>query len=195
VVGAATLALDPHRAVLLERSDGRTLSRVHVGWARDGRAAITEQGPDGQLAITASHLALLPALVMQILRLHPGIPAPRERRAITTTAAAIDRHLLDVAARGHATGDELGALLTHWSGAWRATGSWQDRPADRSVTAVNAGPLGLWTLDRRDDAGTSTPDSPVRLLPADPSAVIAVLGDVVTGRRSPRPATPATVPG
>lgn len=173
VAGLAKVAIAPHRAVAIERLTEHGIAPLHIGWESNGRATLTEAGRDGEVAITATHLELLPALVLQALRFRPGAVVPGRAPVRVETDDLAD----------------LPVAIGQVRHAWRATGSWQAASADGSATVVDAGERGLWFGEPDPHDGHS-----LILVPAPPDDVVDRLGDIVTGRRSPlAPAAVATL--
>jgi hypothetical protein len=187
----ALVAIAPERAVAIERLAGDSIVPLMVGWHRSGRATLTEHVPsddgDGRLVVTATHVELLPALLMQAIGLQPDQP-PASRPPIETTAGVIDDAIVELAQGGVvaalAAPDDLLAVLDHGELVMRATGSWQGDLADASVTLLMAGHEGVWMIER--DTTTRSRETEVRLRPTDVATAVARLGDVVTGRTAPR---------
>lgn len=59
--------------------------------------------------------------------------------------------------------------------------------ADAGLTVVDAGDLGVWRVKHPGHPGPDAVE--VTLVPITVATALAGLGDVVTGRHSPRPAT------
>lgn len=104
-----------------------------------------------------------------------------DRGPVSTDTTVIDAA---VSARGvQRTGDDaLDAIIDSWRLAWRANGNWAQRPIDTGVTIVDAGTQGWFRVDHPPRTGNEPVD--VTLVPLDLEGVLAVLGDVVTGRTS-----------
>jgi hypothetical protein len=200
--GIALVATAPDRAIAIERLTDDTIEPLMIGWHRSGRATLTEHHAsvpdgdrDGHLSITATHVELLPALVLQAIGLHPDQP-PAARQPIETTAGIIDDAVIDLAAGGVAgslaASDDLLAVMRACERIVRATGSWQGAAADSSVTLLLAGTEGVWLVDRGasgDPADAADRSAAVRIEPIDAATATARLGDVVTGRTAPHPAS------
>lgn len=210
VAGIVGVLAAPARSVVIERFDGGVVAPLFVAFDQRGRAVLTEgAGGAGDaagaaagqpaLAMTATHLELLPALLSQALRLHAGLPAP-SRPALTATAGQIEAALAvpaptlpapaPGAERVEAGGTEVAeprlvevlGTMTH---GWRASGCWGRGETDRSVTVMSCGPHGLWHVDRGPgDHGPVPigPDDRVDLRPVTVAEARVLLGDVVTGR-------------
>lgn len=171
-------AVAPDRGAVVEHLTDAGAAAIRVGWRRDGRAAITT-GHD-VLTITATRLQRLPALLAQLLRIEPR-PAEAGRTPTSTTAGALDRAL----ARRSPTLPTLdpGAGRCCVDGAWRITAGWSGHPADRSITIVDTGDHGLWQC-QVDDEPTAPhgDDRRVELAPLTADEMLAIVGDVITGR-------------
>jgi hypothetical protein len=190
VAGLVELLERPVRSVMLEQFDGDLVAVTFVAFDRAGRATIMSGVGDDLLSLTATRFDLLPAMLTQILRLNPD-PELAARVPVETTAGAIESVL-----RGNqATADPQAIsdpeatsgpeqVLGSFRYAWRASGCWQAKQTDTSVTVFQAGPLGLWTVahDAQTPAATATPDTAVRLEPSSATDITRLLGDVVTGR-------------
>jgi hypothetical protein len=179
------IATLPRRVTAIERFDVEPAATVHVGWDERGRAVLTTITGDA-VVITATRLELLPALLAQMLRLGPPV-SPTERELVMTTAGAIDAAIASIADRDRSDGalDALG-MLGSFVGAWRVTGGWSGRPVDRTLTVLDAGPRGLWSVEVLSDAPHPSDASEVVLRPIGHHDAIALVGDVVTGRPSCR---------
>jgi hypothetical protein len=155
---------------------------VHVGWRDDGLALIAEAEGD-RFALSVAGLGDLPGIIAAVLGIQPGCP-DGDRRAIETTRAAI-------AAAGSALSSgrrpscALDHLLRLAVRAWRVTACWAGGAADRTLTVIDAGPAGLWSLV----AATGGEDGNLIVRPETVDRVMALLGDVVTGRSIARVAT------
>ncbi len=193
----------PLRSVVLERFADGVAELTWVNWDRRGRATMADGVGDGAIAVTATDMNILPALMTQAVQLSVGMPAA-SGAPITTTAGVIE---------GLLAGDEqtdlsslradpnLVVILASIRNAWRASGSWFGQTTDTSVTVFFAGNEGFWVVDQDSSApGSSpTPETEVRLLPASATDVSRLLGDVVTGRKAkpgskPRAAVPEPSP-
>lgn len=194
VAGIVEIMHRPARSIAIERFDGELVDISFVAWDRKGRA-VTTQGVGGDsLAMTATHFELLPALLSQTVRLNPK--STQDNRApLLTTAKAVDQALKAKPATqakdsGGSLDDETVSapldILGSFVHSWRATGSWQARTADISLTVIDAGAKGLWRIERDSvEPGTQpTPEMEVRLIPCTGHQVTSKLGDVVTGRKS-----------
>jgi len=194
VAGIVALLASPRRSVAIERFDHGLVTPLFVAFDERGRAVLTEGAGDDGLAMTATHLELLPALLSQALRLHAGLPGG-DRRELVATAAQIEAALAgagggDAEAPDLPAGDdpELSAVLAAMTHGWRASASWAGAGIDRSATVMSAGDRGLWHVDRGPaDHGPAPigPDDRVTLRPVTVAEARALLGDVVTGRRRP----------
>ncbi|MEM7340492.1 MAG: hypothetical protein AAF467_17680 [Actinomycetota bacterium] len=192
--GIAEVVSKPDRSVVIERFDGDLVTLLFVAWDRTGRATISQGASEELLAVTATDLRLLPALLAQALRLRPGTEAPAEAPR-HTTVSAIEQILGNGQPAGNGasagnpntngahTGDELDAAVGEVRHAWRATGSWSGREADRSVTLLSATGGGLWEVSvEAPDSGPVEPTTPVVLRPVGFDTAMVAVGDVVTGR-------------
>lgn len=179
----ALVAVEPHRAIALERFDGATSASLYVGWDPAGRVTITEAADGDHLAITATHRELLPALLLQALRIHPDLPSP-DRVPLVVPARLVDAALAGRSSEGgdRSVPDELRAVMDAFSHGWRATGSWRGRAADDTMTVVDTGTLGLWMVTATDD------EQVIHLGPVTVAEAVARLGDVVSGRTRARAA-------
>jgi hypothetical protein len=185
VAQIARIATLPRRVTAIERFDIEPAATLHVGWDERGRAVLTTVTGDA-VVITATRLELLPALLAQKLRIgEPVAPdAPTERELVMTTAGAIDTAIASIAEHGSAR-DAL-SMLGSFVGAWRVTGGWSGRPVDRTLTVLDAGPRGLWSVEVLSDAPHPSDACEVVLRPIGHHDAIALVGDVVTGRTSCR---------
>jgi len=200
--GMIAVALDAPRASSIRRFDGSDMAPLFVGIDQHGRATMTEAAgfgaSDGAAAwITATRIELLPALLMQAVRLHAGIPSPEGREAFSITAAELDETLMRLSA-GEGAPNEVRAdseecaldrLLQAFESGWEAAGGWQRQAADSFVTVLNAGVLGLWFVDTgRVEGGEMIDRNKAScLVPCTVAEATARLGDVVTGRHAARP--------
>lgn len=178
--GIVGVVAAPHRSVVVERFDGRTLDPLTVWWRRDGHAALGMLADGGAaLDLQATQLELLPALLAQALALGPRPPVP-EPITVTTTTAVLDGAFGPDGEVGDLDDEHLEAIAGGWQRSWRATGSWvvADAAADPELAVVDAGVAGLWEVDRGADGV-------VRLHARTVHEVLDRLGDVVTGRRQP----------
>ena len=194
VLGMVTVLARPVRSVVIERFSRNVVIPLFVAWGPQGRATLTDGIPGGDVTVQATSFDLLAPLVMQALHLHRGIPAPEDRRSITTTAGAMEEWFDPEAGFAEAGGDGLpGELAANLRFAWRASGGWPGGEVDTSVTAFSAGPLGLWTVSHRGQqqgdgaAKAPSPDTEVVMRPTTVSALTARLGDVITGREAAAP--------
>jgi hypothetical protein len=90
------------------------------------------------------------------------------------------------------TGDaDLDDLMDNWRLAWRASGSYGDSDIDIHVTIVDAGERGVWRVEQ--PGRMADEEVEVTLVPITIKEATALLGDVVTGRRSRQPAVGETV--
>lgn len=180
VAGMVGVVAAPHRSVVIERFDGRTLDPVTVWWRRDGRAVVGMLADAGSaLDLQATQLELLAALLAQALGLGPRPPVSRPTTVATTADVlngvfGADGEVADL------DDEQLTAIARGWQRSWRATGAWtlEDRDADSELAVVDAGVAGLWQVDRSGDGA-------VQLHARSVGEVLARLGDVVTGRRQP----------
>lgn len=165
-------AVAPHRGVVIEHLAADAAAAIRIGWTSDGGATISTG--DAVVTITGTRLDRLPTLLAQLLRLEHR-PGDRGRAELSITAGDLDDAL-----SGRSPGTPVAGSV---DGAWRATGGWIGRPADRSVTVLDGGDDGLWTCasdtDRSDDTDRAVS---VHLRPVTPDEALALLGDVVTGR-------------
>ncbi len=209
--GIVALLASPCRSVAIERFDRGLVSPLFVAFDERGRAVLTEGAGHDRLAMTATHLELLPALLSQALRLHAGLSAG-DRQEVTATAAQIQAALAGAegAEARHDTGaadaepgpagqaaagpeptgslaaaeQDRAAVLGAMTHGWRASASWAGADIDRSVTVMSAGDRGLWHVDRgpADHAPLPIgPDDRVTLRPVTAAQARSLLGDVVTG--------------
>ncbi len=189
--GMAIVAVEPDRGVAIERFDGKEMAPLWIGFDEHGRATLTEPTTDGRISIVATQISLMPALVIQALRLNPAKPRGDGRAAMTVTAGDIDDVLaqLGSGAPETPTGEDppvIESLLSSFDSAWRATGSWRGQPGDLSMTILDAGSHGLWLVDTdRERDAVADRETPVCLTPVTVAEVTSVLGDVVTGRTTP----------
>ena len=180
----AEVAVAAWRSVVLERFDGRTMTPLFVGWHPDGRATLSEPDAEGRVVVTGSQVQLLPALISQWLSLRAR-PELEGRTSIATTAGVIDTHI-NGGGGVEPTGDAaLDGVIAKWRLSWRANGGYGESAPDISVTVVDTGDLGVWQVERSGAAGT--PDEVVTLVPITVKQALDLLGDVVTGRKSPAP--------
>jgi hypothetical protein len=176
------IATLPRRVTAIERFDVEPAATLHVGWDERGRAVLTTVTGE-TVVITATRIELLPALLAQRLRIGPAVPTT-ERDLVMTTFGAIDGAITSIADHGTPRGalDLLGSFV----GAWRVTGGWSGRPVDRTVTVLDSGPRGLWSVEVIGSVPQPTDASEVVLRPIGHADAIALVGDVVTGRPSCR---------
>lgn len=177
VAGIVQILGNPTRSVVIEQFDGALVELLFIAWDSNGRATITSGGPDDVLVSTATEIGLLPSLLAQRLRM--GSSEAADGGPLETTAGMFEAALAQTAEA--ATNDRLGQVLSALRHGWRASGSWPHQDTDRSVTVFSAGEFGLWKVDR--PLSTMSPDTPVTLEPIDQKTAIALLGDVITGRR------------
>lgn len=195
----AVVATAPDRSVAIERLTDAAVDPLMIGWDRSGRATLTEHHADGgargdvvdgHLSITATHVELMPALVLQAIGLHPDQPAATRGR-IVATAGTIDDVVVDLSAGGVlgslSASDDLLAVTRSCERIVRATGSWRGATTDSSVTLLLAGTEGVWLVEHDHDQAAVAPErsAVVRLEPIDLATATARLGDVVTGRSTP----------
>lgn len=180
--GLVEIAVAPARSIVVERFDGADLTPMFIGWRPDGRATTSSPDAEGQVVVTATEFSLLRDQLRQWLGLFDR-EIVADRQPVATNTTVIDAA---VSARGvRATGDEsLDAVIDQWRLAWRANGSWAQRPTDTGATIVDAGTQGWYRVDHPPREGAEQVD--VTLEPLDLEAVVEVLGDVVTGRASQR---------
>ncbi|MEM1335451.1 MAG: hypothetical protein AAGG08_18540 [Actinomycetota bacterium] len=158
------LVIDPLRSIAVERLDEGDARPLHVGFDQSGRVTITSCPGAGTVTVVASHLTLLPTLLQQSVRIHPGLDVSSDRADISLAA------------------DELHAALADLTGpagptsTWRAHASWRGSTVDSEVRIVATTDHGLWELHRPGDGARVT------LQPRSVAEVAARLGDVVTGR-------------
>ncbi|MEZ5406955.1 MAG: hypothetical protein R2761_02955 [Acidimicrobiales bacterium] len=193
VAGIVAVVGAPARSVVIERFDQGLVAPLFVAFDGKGRAVVTEGAGDvdgrAALSMTATHLELLPALLSQALRLHAGLPSA-SRRPLEATAGQIEAAWAGAAGMAGAAGvaePGLAAVLAAMTHGWRASGSWAGAEIDRSATVMSAGAEGLWHVDRGPaDHGPVPigPDDRIELRPVTVAEARALLGDVVTGRRS-----------
>jgi hypothetical protein len=197
VAGLVALLERPVRSVMLEQFDGSLVTVTFVAFDRAGRATIMSGVGDDLLSVTATRFDLLPAMLTQILRLNPD-PELGARAPVVTTAGVVDAVLQgnDPSAVGNqppspapvGSGAEAACgpaeVLGSFRYGWRASGCWQAKQTDASITVMQAGPLGLWTVahDAQTPGTTPTPETEVRLEPSTMADATSLLGDVVTGR-------------
>ena len=191
VAGIVEIMNRPLRSIALERFDGESVDVMFIAWDRAGRATMANGIGQDSLSITATQFDLLPALLTQAVRLNPST-APAVRQPITTTAGVVqqaiaggpgvDGPLVD----GETSDEDLVAVLGALRHAWRASGSWQGKATDASITVLSAGDEGLWAVshDASTPGSQANADTVVRLEPCNPSDISRLLGDVVTGRNS-----------
>ncbi|MBC9227170.1 hypothetical protein GL325_12625 [Aeromicrobium sp. 636] len=176
--GLVEVAVAPARSVVVERFDGSTLSPMFIGWLPDGRATTSAPDAEGAVVVTATEFGLLRDQLRQWLGIfHREVAG--DRQVVTTDTTVLDAA---VSARGvEPTGDAaLDAIIENWRLAWRANGNWAQRGIDAGVTIVDAGGQGWYRVDHPPREGAEPVD--VTLVPLDLEAVLAALGDVVTGR-------------
>ncbi|MFS0886836.1 hypothetical protein [Aeromicrobium sp. 179-A 4D2 NHS] len=178
--GLVEIAVAPARSVVVERFDGASLTPLFIGWRPDGRATTSTPDADGQVVVTATEFPLVRDQLRQWLGIFDREIVP-DRQPVATDTSVIDAA---VSARGvRATGDAaLDDVIEQWRLAWRASGNWAQRPVDASVTIVDAGTQGWYRVDHPPRTGDEQVD--VTLVPLGLDEVLAVLGDVVTGRAS-----------
>lgn len=184
---AGTVAVGPLRASVVERFDGAALRPLFVGWVPDGDATVAGPDADGRVVVTGTQLRDLPDLLARWTGLDTAVDV-EGRNPVRTTTPVIDAFVSGAETTGEvtdATDEELRAVVAGWRCGWRATGSWGDADADVGLTVVDAGDRGLWRVVHRGRRDAEEVD--VALVPVTVAAVLAGLGDVVTGRRSPRP--------
>ncbi|MDJ0770126.1 MAG: hypothetical protein QNJ12_15095 [Ilumatobacter sp.] len=190
VAALAVTSVAGDRAVAIERLAGPSVVPLMVSWHRSGRATLTEHRPDdagdGTLTITATHVELLPQLLLQAVGLSPDLPVSG-RPAIETTAGVVDDAIVSLARDRRVTSiaasADLSAVLEHAEHVVRATGSWQGGESDESITFICAGSEGVWLVDR-DALDDDARQTSITVAPSTVVDVAARLGDVVTGRRS-----------
>ena len=180
VAGLVEVAVAPARSVVVERFDGSTLSPMFIGWRPDGRATTSAPDAEGAVVVTATEFGLVRDQLRQWLGIFDR-EVVADRGPVSTDTTVIDAA---VSARGvQRTGDDaLDAILDSWRLAWRAHGNWAQRPIDTGVTIVDAGTQGWFRVDHPPRTGNEPVD--VTLVPLELEGVLAVLGDVVTGRTS-----------
>ena len=190
VRGIVEVLTRPARSVVIERFCQNVVQPLFVAWDLKGRATLTEGIPGGTTTVQATSFDLLAPLLMQALHLHRNMPAPDDRTPVTTTAGAMaslfesEPHHTDDQPGDH---DDLSEVLADLRFAWRASGGRPGAEIDTSVTALSAGPLGLWTVTgsaRTTGTGrpSMSPDAPVVVEPTTLAELTSLLGDVVTGR-------------
>ena len=214
VAGIVDIMNRPLRSIALERFDGESVDVMFIAWDRAGRATMANGVGQDSLSITATQFDLLPALLTQAVRLNPAT-APAVRRPITTTAGVVQQAITGANVAGEpaagqaaasepvasdANGDaspdqDLVAVLGAIRHAWRASGSWQGKTTDASMTVLSAGDEGLWVVshDASTPGSQANADTVVQLEPCNPRDISRLLGDVVTGRNSV-PEQAATAP-
>ncbi len=133
------------------------------------------------MAVTGTRLRDVPDLLARWTGLDTAVDV-EGRIPMQTTTSLVDALVSGgEVAEGKAEG--LEGLVAAWRSGWRATGNWGDADADVGLTVVDAGDRGLWRVvhgGRRD-----VEEVDVALVPVTVAVVLAGLGDVVTGRRSP----------
>ncbi|MEO6653034.1 MAG: hypothetical protein ABIP17_10295 [Ilumatobacteraceae bacterium] len=137
VVNMIAVAFAPLRGIRIERFDHTGVIPFQVGWTSDHRAVVMERIGD-EIEITGTHLALLPSMIMQSVRPHPDRNSFDDRTMVMTSAGDVDDLLTDVEHGLTPTG-ELSSVFGGVRFGWRASGGFLNRPADTSVTCVDAG--------------------------------------------------------
>jgi hypothetical protein len=177
----ARTAVAPLRATVVERFDGTTMAPLFVGWSAGGSATVTGADAEGRAQVTGTHLAELPALISRWTGLDQAQDAT-DRSPVSTTTGALDALITDPSAVDDVA---LRMIAEAWIGSWRASGSWGDGAVDAQLTIVDTGASGLWRVAHPPRLASET--LPAELVPMTVASTLAALGDVVTGRRSPRP--------
>ncbi|MEM9040551.1 MAG: hypothetical protein AAGD33_11700 [Actinomycetota bacterium] len=158
------LVVDPLRSIVVERLDGGGARPLHVGFDQSGRVTMTSCHGAGSLTVVASHLTLLPTILLQSLRIHPGLDVSSDRADIILAADDLRPALADLAGPAGPTST------------WRAHASWRGSTIDSEVRIMATADRGLWELHRLADGGR------IALRPRTVAEVAGRLGDVVTGR-------------
>ena len=183
VAAMAMVAVAPHRWTVIERFDTEQAAPTRIGWQSSGMATVTEVAGD-QVTISSTSLELLPSVATQLLRLNPS----RRRvggSSITTTAGVIDDTIVAVASARRPATSSLGTLvsvLTRFVSGWRTTGGWRGRPADSTMTVLDAGAAGLWEVEYTLADGVARRSTEVGLRSAASADLLVSLGEVITGR-------------
>ena len=189
VTGIIEIMNRPLRSIALERFDGESVDVMFVAWDRAGRATMANGIGQDSLSITATQFDLLPALLTQAVRLNPTM-VTAARPPMVTTAGVVQQAIaggdLPGADGSAASNQDLVAVLGSIRHAWRASGSWQGKTTDTSMTVLSAGDEGLWVVTHEASAPGSqaSADTVVELRPCSPADISRLLGDVVTGRNS-----------
>jgi hypothetical protein len=176
VAAAVDVARRPRRVAVVEQLAAEALPPVHIGWHDDGRALIVEADDDG-LALTLTRIAELPTTLVALLAIEPACAAG-DRRAIETTGADITEAGSRLAS-GRPASCAIDHLLRLATRTWRVTGGWAGSAADRTLTVIDAGQAGLWSVA---DVTTRPAAGEMIVRPETAGRVLAAIGDVITGR-------------
>lgn len=178
--GLVEVAVMPARNVVVERFDGGALTPMFVGWLPDGRAATSVPDAAGDVVVTGTEVTLLRDQLRQWLAMFDREVAA-DRKVVTTNTTVIDAAMSVDGVEP--SGDEsLDRVIAGWRLAWRATGNWAAREVDATVTVVDAGDQGWYRVEHPPRTGDEQVD--VTLVPLSMDEALALLGDVITGRRS-----------
>ena len=180
VAGLVEVAVMPARSIVVERFDGGELTPMFVGWLPDGRAATSVPNADGDVVVTGTEVTLLRDQLRQWLAMFDREVAAN-RQVVTTNTTVIDAAMSVDGVEP--SGDEsLDRVIAGWRLAWRATGNWAGQDVDATVTVVDAGDQGWFRVEHPPRPGDEQVD--VTLVPLSLDEAVALLGDVMTGRRS-----------
>jgi len=179
VAAMVTVTVAPHRWTVIERFDTEYAVPIRVGWEPSGIVTLSEVDGD-HVTISATHLELLPAQMLQLLRLYPSRRRV-ERPMIMTTAGAIDDAIVAVET-GAAPPADLASVITHFVFGWRVSAGWRGEQSDRTMTVLDAGACGLWEVDYTLSGDQARRSTEVVLGPNGAVELLAGVGDIVTGR-------------